>query len=209
LLPAGAARGEADAEAGKRIATEGNAEGTAPPCASCHGEQGEGQASEAGVFPRLAGLSPAYAAKQIEDFRQGRRVNEVMQPIAEALTPEEARDVAGYYAGLRAPAPPPADGAASELGRRLAEQGKWEAGVPPCASCHGPNGVGVAPGFPYLAGQPAAYLAKQIEDWRGGQRRNDPLDLMRPVAQGLDPGEVDAVAAYFRSLPPPQAQGVP
>src|SRR5262249_47014972 len=58
---------------------------------------GEGQVSDAGVFPRLAGLDPAYLAKQIDDFRQGSRVSEIMRPIAETLTPDETKDVAAYY----------------------------------------------------------------------------------------------------------------
>jgi cytochrome c553 len=210
LLPLAGAR--ADAAAGHRIATGGNAAGTAPACASCHGEHGEGQASGAGVFPRLAGLDPAYLAKQIDDFRQGRRVSEVMRPVAEALTPEETTDVAAYYGALRGapPAPPPrADAGTSDLGRRLATLGKWDAGVPPCQSCHGPDGVGVAPAFPYLAGQLAAYAAKQLADWKDGRRRNDPLGLMQAVALPLDEGEAAAVAAYFQSLRPPPRQGEP
>ena len=196
---------------GEKIAQNGNASGSAPPCIACHGEHGEGQAGDAGVFPRLAGLSPDYFAKQIEDFRDGRRVNEIMQPIAAALTPEEARDVADYYAALKAPPgpAPEADAAQLDLGRRLATIGKWEAGVPPCVSCHAPEGVGVAPDFPYLAGQHAAYMTQQFEAWRNGQRHNDPLDLMKSVALHLTADEAAAAAAYFQSLAPPAAQGRP
>ena len=95
-----------------------------------------------------------------------------------------------------------------DLGRRLATIGKWEAGVPPCVSCHAPEGVGVAPDFPYLAGQHAAYMTQQFEAWRNGQRHNDPLDLMKSVALHLTADElVDTatipVTASLRPLDAP------
>ena len=43
-----------------------------------------------------------------------------------------------------------------------------------CASCHGPDGNSVNPIWPKLAGQGAAYIAKQIHDFKGGKRA-DPL----------------------------------
>lgn len=208
LLPTAASAGSTEGEA---IAKNGIEARGVPPCIACHGEQGEGQASDAGVFPRLAGLNSEYLAKQIDDFRQKRRANEIMQPIADGMTPSEARDVADYYGALLAPPTPlpDADKVTLDLGQRLATLGKWDAGVPPCISCHGPNGIGVAPSFPYLAGQYAAYAVQQLEAWRSGQRGNDPLDLMKGVAQHLSSGEMAAVAAYFQSLKPPAAQGAP
>ena len=58
-----------------------------------------------------------------------------------------------------------------------------------------------------LAGQSPEYLKAQINAWRVGWRRNDPMGLMRNVANYLTGPEIEAVAAYYASLPPPPPDG--
>jgi cytochrome c553 len=53
-----------------------------PLCASCHGIDG---ISSVGLYPNLAGQQPEYLAKQLHDFKTGRRQDPVMRPIAEPL----------------------------------------------------------------------------------------------------------------------------
>ena len=166
---------------------------------------GKGLAS---VGPRLAGLSKTYILKQLAAFRTDTRKNAVMQPIASAVSQAEADDVADYFSDVTAnsrPAPVPANITAK--GKEFAEHGRWADGLPACENCHAPNGVGVAPDFPYLAGQQADYIVRQIQDWRSGQRAGDPLGLMKAVAGKLDDDAVAAIAAYYASLPAPQRQG--
>ena len=93
--------------------------------------------------------------------------------------------------------------AGDELAQRLVTQGN-DRGAAACASCHGANGEGMAAaGFPTLAGQNAAYLKKQLADYRSGRRDNP---IMQPVAAALSDDEVAALAAYFaRQTPPPAA----
>ena len=110
---------------------------------SCHGVDGKGMA--AGGFPRLAGLPEAYIAKQLADFKAGRRENPLMQPIAQALGDGEAAAVAKAYASqpkvsIKAgPVERPKEGS----GAWLALRGAWERNIPECTLCHGPAGVGV------------------------------------------------------------------
>ncbi|WP_329741763.1 c-type cytochrome [Dyella sp. A6] len=74
-------------------------------------------------------------------------------------------------------------------------------GVAPCAACHNANGSGqAAAGFPRLAGLPAAYLLKQLDDFASGARRNA---TMQPVASGLSPAERKLMADYYSTLPVP------
>ena len=76
-----------------------------------------------------------------------------------------------------------------------------ESGVPACIACHGPKGTGNEPaGFPRLAGQHATYTAKQLEDWRTGNRANDPNGMMADAARYLTPQEVQAVSEYVAGL---------
>jgi len=80
-------------------------------------------------------------------------------------------------------------------GAVVATQG---AGGAPCASCHGARGEGNAGGgFPRLAAQPAAYLARQLELYANGQRQNP---IMSPIAQQLSPAQRMAVAGYYAGL---------
>ena len=84
---------------------------------------------------------------------------------------------------------------ASDPGATIATQG---AGGPPCAGCHGAHGEGnAAGGFPRLAAQPAAYLARQLDLYANGQRSNA---VMSPIAQQLKPEQRQAVAQYYASL---------
>lgn len=193
----------AGADSGTTLALEGNARG-ATACAGCHGADGAGNA--AAGFPRLAGLDAGYLHKQLRDFQNGSRKNTVMEPIANALSDAEARAVAAYYASRTptvAAAPPTPDATrAIERGEHIALHGQWENTIPACVSCHGPGGRGVGMHFPALAGQSARYIAAQFEAWRDGSRHNDPLELMKGVAQRLSGPDVAAVAAYFASLTP-------
>ncbi|TAN05183.1 MAG: c-type cytochrome [Rhodanobacteraceae bacterium] len=184
------------------IAQHGNGRG-APACASCHGAEGGGQA--AAGFPRLAGLNAAYLRKQLDDFANGTRANPVMQPIAAALNESERKTMAEYYHRMPVPAAlskpvtrMPAD---HSLGARLALRGLWGKQVPACVACHGPHGIGVGAHFPPLAGQPAAYIAAQLNDWKQGTRHNDPLALMQHVSSALDEQDIHAVAAWFAAQP--------
>ena len=195
----------ADSEKGAEIAQHGAPSAGAPACAACHGEKGEGAAMSA---PRLAGLSKAYILRQLAAFRSGARKNPIMQPIAGALAPAQSEDVADYFSGAIAesqPVPSPKD--IAKQGRDLAQRGRWSGGVPACETCHAPGGVGVAPTFPYLAGQDADYIKQQINDWRTGDRSGDPLGLMKAVASRLSASDIAAVAAYYASLSAPKRQG--
>jgi cytochrome c553 len=82
------------------IAAQGTLNG-APACAQCHAFNGVSDGS--GAFPRIAGQSAYYLAKQLRDFTSGIRVNAIMTPVAGALTADDIVDVAAYYAGIEAP----------------------------------------------------------------------------------------------------------
>ncbi|MEP7207874.1 MAG: c-type cytochrome [Casimicrobiaceae bacterium] len=188
---------------GAVLAQKGTAAG-APPCATCHGQNGEG--NPAAGFPRLAGIGQPYLEAQLEAFASGTRANAVMAPIAKALLPAERRAAAAYYARLAFPIEfaMPADGPAPPaVGAMLALRGRWDRGqLPACVQCHGPDGTGVGGQFPPLAGQSAPYIAAQLRAWREGKRPPGPLHLMQAIATKLLPEDIDAVAQYFGTLQP-------
>lgn len=188
------------------IVTQGK--GAAIACASCHGMEGAGNST--GGYPALAQMPQAYITKQIADFKSGTRSNAVMSPIAKALTPEDAEAAASFYTALPRPQSPsaPADAGVIARGENLAINGAWDRGLPACFKCHAPGGTGVAPSFPPLAGQHAGYTVSQLQAWKTGTRTNDPLLLMKTVAEKLSDDDMRAVAAYVATLgtPPASAQ---
>ncbi|WP_415889164.1 c-type cytochrome [Neptuniibacter sp. SY11_33] len=66
-----------------------------------------------------------------------------------------------------------------------------------CAACHGENGISALPMYPNLAGQKAAYLAKQLRDFKSGARK-DPV--MAPMSSTLSDADIDNLSAYYSSL---------
>ena len=63
-----------------------------------------------------------------------------------------------------------------------------------CFLCHGMHGEAASELSPRLAGQNAAYLAKQLANFRTGERRSS---AMRPMVAQLSGDDMRAVALYF------------
>lgn len=183
------------AGAGETIAREGNPEG-AVPCVTCHGEQ---KPNPGTAYPYLAGQSAGYLTKQLQDFASQRRTNPIMQRIASALSAEEIKAVADYYAQQPLPetSSKSENAAQNETGKVLATGGKWSKGVPACFTCHGDKGQGITPHFPAISGQPGAYLKAQLENWQQGKRNNDQAGLMQSVVAGLTDKEISSVSDYL------------
>lgn len=188
---------------GEMIAVSGGDAGARGACITCHGLGGEGDGE---LVPRLAGLPAGYLQKQLRDYAAGLRPHASMQVIAKALTEEDRRKVARYYAGLD-PAPgagPRAVAAPQAAG--LYHRGDPARGLVPCAACHGPAGEGAGQANPPLAGQPAGYLAVQLAEWRAAKRRNDPNGVMLHAARPLTDAEIAGLAAYAATLGPASAR---
>ena len=195
-----------DVVRGGVIAAQGVAPGV-PACAQCHAYNGGSDGS--GAFPRIAGQSPYYLNKQMQDFASGVRTNAVMTPIAKGLSPEDVADVAAYYAGVASPFLPLTSGDPTlvKRGGQLARIGNAAKDLQSCNDCHGPGGAGEPPAIPYLAGQYAHYIAFQLKMWQLGFRKNG-SGSMEYIAKRLDDQDIAAVAAYFQQVrsAAPQAQ---
>lgn len=88
-------------------------------------------------------------------------------------------------------------------GAQIANSGAGN-GVAACAGCHGAKGEGnAAANFPRLAGQPQAYLARQLAAYANGSRNNP---VMMPIAKGLSQQQIAEVSAYYAGLSAPSAQ---
>jgi cytochrome c553 len=63
-----------------------------------------------------------------------------------------------------------------------------------CAACHGADGNSINPEWPKLAGQNAAYLYKQLMDYKTGRRENA---LMVGQVANLDEQDMRDLAAFY------------
>lgn len=194
-------------EAGKTIWTQGGG-GDVAACVDCHGTNGQGSPSN--DFPALGTQSARYIQEQLNAFTRGSRSNDIMAPIAKGMTPAQIAQVAAYASQLAGSSVDEQPSVAAAGGEQLVQRGRilYQYGkmlsptqfVPSCRLCHGDNAQGGGDQFPPLAGQPAGYIAQQLEAWQGGHRTNDPNGLMMSIAVRLDADDIKAVSAYLASI---------
>lgn len=179
-------------------------------CTACHGK--EGRATNQGYFPRIAGKPAGYLFHQLVNFREGRRQNDTMAHLVEWMSDAYLREIAGYFASLDLPYPPPAPPPPAATaptpadiarGDALVHRGDPARGVPACTTCHGTELTGVAPAIPGLLGLPRDYLAAQVGAWRTGQRKAAAPDCMATIASRLNADDVGAVATWLAARPVP------
>ena len=64
-------------------------------CVACHGEDGN---SPTPNFPRLAGQYEDYILHTLKSYKNGERKNAIMAGIVAALSEEDMKNVAAYFA---------------------------------------------------------------------------------------------------------------
>lgn len=189
-------------DSGREVADLARSRAAMASCARCHGDANAPPSSR--LVPRLDVLPARYMSAALAQYADGSRPSGIMQPIAAALDGGDIARLAARYAELSstqadAGGPSAADPALIDSGRRIAEAGVPEAGIPPCLACHGTVGSEL---FPRLAGQHAPYIAGQLALWQRGLRDASVTGaIMAPIARRLSGEQIDAVAAYFESLP--------
>lgn len=164
-------------------------------CFLCHGMDGE---SSSPLFPRLSAQHAAYLARQLADYKSGRRVSSVMRPMVEDLGEADFRALGAWFAAKPGQAHPVADPELAKMGELIYARGNPYSGVAACASCHGPQAHGTE-ALPRLAGQHAQYTENQLKAFNKRDRTNDNA-VMHTVASKLTELEIKAVASYISGL---------
>jgi cytochrome c553 len=164
-------------------------------CGACHTFDGtRGLAAN----PILQGQHPEYIAKQLSEFKSGRRANPVMTAMVSPLTDDDVRNLAAFYAGKQAKPGFAKNKDTVLLGEKIYRGGIAAKQVPACAGCHSPNGAGIPAQYPRLAGQHAEYSEAQLVAFRAGTRANGPM--MVSIAARMSDKEIKAVADYMAGL---------
>ena len=164
-------------------------------CFICHGAAGE---SSSPVFPRLAGQAANYVARQLADYKSGKRKSTTMQPMVEDLNADDFRALGLFFASQPTVVHAVDDADLAQVGRFVYLRGNPWSGVPACATCHGPAGHGTD-ALPRLAGQHAQYMENQLRQFNTRERTNDNA-VMHGIAAKLSALETKAVAAYLSGL---------
>ncbi len=172
-------------------------------CAACHGAAGEGK--QALGAPPLAGQDAAYLARQLHNFKAGRRgyaeqdqAGQQMRAFASGLGEESIASLSAYFAGLPAVKLPAAASAVSPDGAARYQT--------TCAYCHGEQAQGYpqmqAPNLRLLGGW---YIDQQLtsyrQGWRGAEAHADIQGMwMRSIASQITADEQPAVVGFIDSL---------
>ncbi|MET0327721.1 MAG: c-type cytochrome [Luteimonas sp.] len=182
-------------------------------CAACHGLDGNADADPS-LYPRIAGQSERYVARQLALFKSGERVNALMQPFAQPLSAQDMRDLGAHYAQQSSGAGIADDAVVEagpykgmkffEVGQKLFRSGDAERDIPACMACHGPAGSGnPGPAYPHVGGQQAWYSATRLYTYREGQSSEDDkhlFNVMASVAKSLTDEEIEALSSYMQGL---------
>ena len=166
-------------------------------CAHCHGETGDASSR---MYPRLAAQNRDYLEKQLRNFRDGARVSDIMNGMAEALTDAQIAALAEFYSTQ------PAEKhrvrtskrALEAVGYYIYHEGNEYTQIPPCKDCHG-EFAGGDENLPRLAGQHRHYVVEQLMAFEDRTRTNDSA-IMHSVAKNLTELEINAVALYVSGL---------
>ena len=178
----------------------GNAQGGATKaalCQACHGVTGNSSNPE---WPSLAGLGADYIAEQLQNFKDGKRTNPIMAPIAAPLSAQDMADLGAYFdtltnTGLEA------DPSNWQGGEKLYRGGDSARGIPACMACHGPTGRGNEPAkFPALRGEQSVYIAKQLNAYATGARPPGPGGIMPTIAKRLTADDIRNLSSYVQGL---------
>lgn len=158
-------------------------------CAACHGPGGN---SQIGQYPSLAGQTWRYLYIQLKDFKEGRRSDPAMSPMAQPLSRQDMIDIANYYAAQPLK---PTDFKVDETKVRL---GKAKTDETLCTMCHLEKFAGQNE-TPRVAGQRYEYIVKQLKDFKVRARTNEGGSMI-PVAMTLSETDIENVAHYIASL---------
>jgi cytochrome c553 len=158
-------------------------------CFACHGPDGN---STVGEYPILAGQSWRYIYIELKDFKEGRRKDEQMSPMAAQLSTEDMMLLGEFFAAQKqAPIKIQVDSAKVEAGRKTSD-------AVLCPMCHLGGFVGQNE-IPRVAGQWPQYIKKQLADFKARRRTND-AGNMTSVAATLSDADIENLSQYIGNL---------
>lgn len=150
-------------------------------CSSCHGADGNTTAAD---MPTLAGQDALYLATSLGAYARGQREHAQMVTATAELSDTDIEALAAFYARQE------------PIARKVHRPPTVAEWIERCDRCHGARGNSSNPRYPSLAGQNELYLARVIETYANGGRRNSTMSAM---SQPLTPSDIEALASHYAS----------
>jgi cytochrome c553 len=158
-------------------------------CVACHGADGNSTIVQ---NPILAGQTARYIYLQLRDFKEGRRKDPLMSPMAANLSKKDMLDLGAYFSAQK----PTSQNSKGDTS--LVTKGKAVADAAICTMCH-LGGFSGQNEIPKTGGQHYEYVLKQLQDFKVKRRTND-AGNMTAVLRTIPDEDLKALAAYVASL---------
>ena len=179
--------------AGSNVLAQTATDAKPPPkvdiCAACHGADGNSTNPQ---YPNLAQQTARYIYLQLKDFKEGRRKDPLMSPVAATLEQGDMLALGDWFSKQKEKSTGfTADPAKVDAGRKKADEVL-------CSMCHGGDFVGQNE-IPREAGQHYEYVKKQLLDFKAKRRTND-AGTLTSVARTLSDEDIDNLAQFVANL---------
>ena len=158
-------------------------------CGACHNPDGNATVAQ---NPILAGQTARYIYLQLRDFKEGRRKDPLMSPMAANLSKKDMLDLGAYFSAQKQ------SSQNSKGDPSLIAHGKEVADAAICTMCH-LGGFSGQNEIPKTGGQHYEYVLKQLQDFKAKRRTND-AGNMTAVLRTIPDEDLKALAAYVASL---------
>jgi cytochrome c553 len=155
-------------------------------CHGCHGIPNYRNAYPAYSVPKLGGQHAAYLVVALKEYVSRDRSHPTMYAHASTLSAQDMLDATAYLTGQELKTTGRHVGTAPKAGQT-------------CVACHGPDGVGILPEYPNLAGQQPDYIRQALHSYKSGNRKNA---IMAGMAAALTDQDIEELAAYYSSQRP-------
>jgi len=163
------------------LSVASSVDGLAKTCVACHGENG---ISGNTVWPNLAGQKQGYLRDQLLAFRDGNRVDPLMNATVKGLSNQDIESLALHFSSL-VPKVSSVEGKSNQAGENIRAR---------CISCHGMQGKTVNDQWPNISGQKKGYLQKQLKAFRDGSRHSE---VMAVIVKGFTDQQIEDVSEYY------------
>ena len=173
-----------------------NLDDTIKVCATCHG--GDGNSTTPNI-PKLAGRDPSYLARELNYFSSGKRKSDIMAPVIATVDSSQFKELGLYFGKQNPSSDKITDIKAAANGKKIYLDGDEGKGLPACAGCHEPSGVGSSR-FPRLAGQHKEYLVSELNKFKADFHTQESARLMRETAKRMTEEQINDVSEYLSGL---------
>ena len=180
----------AAALAARPLAAAAQAQPAAPEkaaiCSACHGVDGKPVDPS---IPVIWGQNEGYIYLELRDFKLGNRKSPIMGQVALGLEKPDMLALAAYFSAKQWP----------DLGQKSApadvvHHAEMIDSSAVCRSCHLDHWQGNST-TPRLAGQSMTYLRTTMQQFRSGERANNPW--MVALLKTYTDADIDALAQYL------------